>query len=71
MKVINARGRTLLEVTAAQFYQGRVTYSYRGDGFGGTTYAEGIQAQVNIIKGYSKSAKVVGTLPEPPVAGVQ
>lgn len=68
MKLINARGRVLLEVTSAAWTDevgSAVMYSYRGDGVGGCNFIEGVHRLIECIKSDAPSAKLVGTLPEP------
>jgi hypothetical protein len=64
MKVINSRGRVLLEVRDARTLpDGRVFYSWRGDGCGGYGPREHLERTIATIKADAPSARVIGTLP--------
>lgn len=68
-KLVNSRGRTLLEVTSASMveYQGApcVFYSYKGDGCGGYGPIDSLNAMVRTIQADAPSARIVGQLPTP------
>ena len=76
MKLINSRGRVLLEVTGAhaQGMDARglygVTYIYIGDGCGGNVPLEQLHKTIEFIKMDAPSSKLVGLLPEPEVIHV-
>jgi hypothetical protein len=64
MKVINSRGRVLLEVTGASHSEKYgVLYTYRGDGCGGNVTEAGLKLTIATIKLDAPSAKVIGALP--------
>jgi hypothetical protein len=73
MKVINSKGRVLLEVTGAVssgFAKDgsgfeNVTYSYRGPGMGGNVDIVGLHRTIECVKLDNPSAKIEGLLPEP------
>lgn len=71
MKLINSRGRTLLEVTSATaFFDNtgtldRVLYTYTGDGCGGYVDIVGLHRTIEAIKLDAPSAKLIGLLPHP------
>jgi len=66
MKLVNSRGRVLLEVHDARFVAaGIVFYSWRGPGLGGYGPLESLQRIVEVVKLDAPSAKVIGLLPEP------
>ena len=73
MKLINSRGRTLLEVYSASakgiddrgLYD--TVYNYQGPGIGGTVDIVGLHATIKHIRMDSPSAKLVGGLPEPTI----
>ena len=66
MKVLNSRGRVLLEVTGAYVGpHGVTTYMYRGDGCGGCVTRDQLEQTIHFIKLDQPSAKVSGQLPEP------
>jgi hypothetical protein len=65
MKVINSRGRVLLEVTKAVDCNHAILYAYRGDGRGGYVDAVQLAHTINYIKMDHPSAKVIGELPKP------
>ena len=70
MKLINSRGRVILEVTDATaagvdsrgFYG--VLYSYTGPGIGGCVDIVGLQRKIECCKLDEPSGRVVGTLPQ-------
>jgi hypothetical protein len=71
MKLVNSRGRVLLEVTAAHAtgidergFIG-VTYSYDGDGRGGNVTLVQLGRTIEAIIADNPSAKLVGYLPKP------
>lgn len=71
MKVINSRGRVLLEVTNATAHSvplDRVLYSYRGEGCGGYVDLCGLHHAIETIKADAPSARVIGELPEPTIS---
>ena len=71
MKLINSKGRVLLEVYAAHakgldacgFYG--VTYQYRGPGCGGNVDLAGLHDTIKHVQMDAPSAKLSGFLPEP------
>lgn len=70
MKLINSRGRIILEVTdaTAQGVDARglygVMYSYTGPGIGGYTDIVGLQRKIECCKLDEPSGRVVGLLPQ-------
>ena len=73
MKLVNSRGRVLLEVVSAHAAgideHGFIatTYQYRGDGCGGNVDLVGLHRTINCIRLDCPSAKLVGLLPNPTV----
>lgn len=67
MKVVNSRGRVLLEVTKAETIPatGETFYSYSGDSCGGYGPRSQLDQMIATIKSDAPSAKVIGTLPCP------
>lgn len=75
MKVVNRRGRVLLEVTRADVVNrhldlnGRtvadLVYTYKGPGIGGYGPLLQLHRTIHTIQADCPSAKVVGLLPEP------
>ena len=71
MKLVNSRGRIILEVYAATaagiddrgFYG--VLYSYRGPGIGGRVDIVGLQRKIECCKLDEPSGRIVGLLPAP------
>ena len=73
MKVINRRGRVLLEVTGATA-EGvdskglfGVLYHYQGVGCGGSVPLEHLHKRIEFTIANHPSGKVVGVLPEPKI----
>lgn len=71
MKLINSRGRIILEVTGATA-QGvdanglyGVLYSYTGPGIGGCVDIVGLHRKIEICKLDEPSGRIIGELPEP------
>ena len=65
MKMINSKGRVLMQVTRADSVAGRTLYTYTGDGIGGYTDWDGLQRTIATVKADAPSARVVGTVPLP------
>lgn len=73
MKLVNSRGRVLLEVTGATakgidaggFVD--TTYQYTGDGCGGNATLVGLHNTIKAICMDAPSAKLVGMLPTPEI----
>ena len=65
MKLINSRGRILLEVESCRIVNGNPIYIYSGPGCGGCVDRKGLDATVAHIQMDAPSAKRVGALPEP------
>ena len=71
MRLINSRGRVILEVTSASaegidergFYG--VLYSYTSPGIGGRVDLVGLQRKIECYKSDEPSGHLVGKLPEP------
>ena len=68
MKVINSRGRVLLEVLKAVDCPHAILYRYAGDGCGGYVDAVQLAQTIHYIQMDNPSAKVIGTWPKPEVA---
>ena len=74
MKLINSRGRTILEVTGAtaQGVDERglygVMYSYTGPGIGGYVDIVGLHRKIEVCKSDEPSGKLIGLLPDPVIA---
>lgn len=65
MKVVNSRGRVLLEVTGIfETQNGETMYRYAGDGMGGIVPLEGLKRTIECVRLDAPSAKIVGELPE-------
>ena len=76
MKLVNSRGRVLLEVYGAtaididsKGFLDPVMYQYRGEQCGGNVRIEGLHATIEAIKADNPSAKLIGLLPEPKIQG--
>ena len=69
MRLVNSRGRVLLQVVGAsrQGINGRTIYVYRGDGCGGHVNLETLHQTAAAITTDSPSAHWVGYLPEPEI----
>ena len=65
MKLINSRGRVLLEVEKARVVNDSVIYIYSGPGCGGCVDKQGLDETIRYIKLDNPSAKTVGFLPVP------
>jgi hypothetical protein len=71
MKLINSRGRTILEVydATAQGVAGSglfgILYSYRGPGIGGNVDIIGLQRKIECCRMDEPSGRIVGELPQP------
>jgi hypothetical protein len=73
MKLVNSRGRVILEVTGATaagidsrgLYG--VLYSYTGPGIGGLQDLAGLQRKIEVCKMDEPSGRIVGTLPQPTI----
>ena len=71
MRLINSRGRVLLEVTSCVRYvrpdgsELNTLYSYTGDGCGGNTTLAGLHQTIKAIQCDAPSAKLTGLLPNP------
>ena len=72
MKIINSRGRVLLEVHSAIVIVRDsglfdIVYQYRGPGIGGTAGRMVLHEKMESIKEKNASAKTVGFLPKPKI----
>ncbi len=75
MKLVNSKGKVLLEVVSATATIGKntygepcfdnVTYLYKGDGIGGNACLVNLHNTIQTIKLDCPSAKVIGFLPNP------
>lgn len=69
MKLVNSRGRILLEVTGARWlgtpFASPLFYDYQGPGRCGCGPIESIQAEIAAVKVDSPSARLEGPLPAP------
>ena len=71
MKIVNSRGRVLLEVTravaidiAGKTWPGDIFYCYSGDGLGGYGPLAQLHRTIQAIKTDNPSARIVGVLPQ-------
>ena len=64
MKLINSRGRVLLEVTSATASdEYGIIYRYKGDNCGGYTTEYELMKTIKCIQSDAPSARLVGVLP--------